>query len=140
MQVMGQIHASVNQVSQGMNRIGISAEKQAAEQAIIRLNQEIEDINKQLTQIRQSKESIIGLGSFMTVLSLVITGLGFWQWFGEDNTGWGVGLSCAGGLFFILGLALLISLSTWKKAAQLKQNLQKKQGELNAKYEIVRRN
>ncbi len=140
MQVMGQIHASVNQVSLGMDRIGISAEKQAAEQAIIRLNQEIEDINKQLVQLRSAKESTIGAGIFMIALALVIVGLGFWQWFGEDNTGLGVGLSCFGSFIFVLSTVLLISLSTWKKGPLLKKSLQQKQEELGKKYEIVRRN
>lgn len=131
-QVMKNIDSNINLVGVGVNKLGFSSEKQVAEQTINRLKGEIANISNEIGQYDNSSGCGTAIGTMMGIgfLALLILAIA---------KGWN---------FFLILLFLgLVGLMVWiailaqkpdPKVKALKEELAKKQAELERNYEIVR--
>ena len=131
-QVMKSIDSNINLVGVGVNKLGFSSEKQVAEQTITRLKGEIANINTEIGQYDTSTGCGVSIAVSMGLgfLALLITAIA---------KGWSFWLI----LLFIglVGLMVWVLISASKpdpKVKTLKEDLARKQAELERNYEIVR--
>ncbi len=132
-QVMKSIDSNINLVGVGVNKLGFSSEKQVAEQTITRLKGEIANISNEIGQYDNSSGcgtvvgTMMGIGFFALLILAIAKGWSFWLIL----------------LFLVfIGLSVWIAILAQKidpKHKALKEELVRKQAELERNYEIVRR-
>jgi hypothetical protein len=129
--VLKNLNANLNLVGMGINQLGLSSEKQAAEQSLIRVRKEVEELSKKVADYSSNKVgyigaslSMVGLGVAMLVTSAIVG----WP-------GWVV-LLC---LAFIVPFAIwfIATLKTPASHLAAKKQLEEKQAELEHLYKIV---
>ena len=131
--VMQNIDASINLVGSGVNRLGFSSEKQAAEQTIARLKTELAAIQKEQSDIDSSAGVVGAVLSILFAICFVFLVL-------AAVNGWSIIV-----WLILLPLAVLcvfgmISIFKGDKstAASIKQRMASKQAELEQNYRIAR--
>ena len=129
--VLKNINANLNLVGTGINQLGLSSEKQAAEQSIARLRGEVAELSKKVADYSTNKVGYIGASLSMVgvgIAMIIVTAIAGWP-------GW-VYLLC---LAFIAPFAIwfISTLKTPASHVAAKQQLAEKQAELERLYKIV---
>ena len=131
--LMKNIDSNLNMVGVGVNRLGLSSEKQVAEQTIERLKKEIDELNTRLGSYEDSIQIILILGIIMGIIGIalivgaILSGWKPWVWI--------IALA-------LVGFGIAITVSATKTPENIKaQNelVRQKREELQRNYEIVRR-
>ena len=131
-QVMKSIDSNINLVGVGVNKLGFSSEKQVAEQTIARLKSEMAEINKAIGEFENGNGvvaaigSIMGIGFFALLVIAIVNAWSFWL------------ILLFLGLVGLMVWGFVASLKTDPRQKALKDELAKKQAELERNYEIVR--
>lgn len=129
--VLKNLNANLNLVGMGINQLGLSSEKQAAEQSLIRVRKEVEELSKKVADYSSNKVGYIGASLSMVVIGLamlIATAISGWP-------GW----------LYLVFLAFITPFAIWfittlkTPASHLaaKQQLAEKQAELERLYKIV---
>jgi hypothetical protein len=132
MQVMKSIDTNINLVGVGVNKLGFSSEKQVAEQTITRLKGEIANISSEIGQYDNSSGcgtaagTMMGIGFFALLILAIAKGWSFWL------------ILLFLGLIGLMVYVIVLALKPDPKLKALKEELAKKQAELERNYEIVR--
>lgn len=131
--MMKSIDSNLNLVGEEVYRLGLSNEKQVAEQTILRLKKEIEELNKQLGSYADGIQAILIIGILMAMIGIglivgaIMSGWKFWVWF--------LALSLAG-----FGIAMVVAAAKEPDGIKAQHVLvSQKQEELQRNYEIIRR-
>jgi hypothetical protein len=137
---LNQISADINGMGGGISHMTAVAEKQAAEAAIKRLKEEIEELHKRLALLENNATTIwliFGIGAVVLAMSIFVL------WLDHGETGILKAIfypgAFIGGLLTVAGLisVITVSQSRAKEEKQIYAKIQQKEQEINRNHQIV---
>jgi len=131
MQVMKSIDSNIGMVGAGVSRLGISSEKQVAEQTIARLKEEIAAL---VYEINDTNNAMAGGG----VVGVIMGGLGLVVFIFTLVKGWSLWILLPSGVFAVMGLILLFVLREDPSKPD-REKVKEKQAEIERLNEFIQR-